>query len=415
MYYRLFVVSLALVSCIAFSKGTLITNIEKSGNDEWTVEYISQKPIRSISFASAPDDSRSRRWLLLSEGFTLRHLNNSDIITRPDGNKFERVKFKLTPTYTHLPKAYAPFSPFSDGGMLFHSGRFFACAELCSPIENAWYISLTVPNGENIIVNGKVTTQGVSWWDNNGGRKVYVGQKSVVEEDGFISIIDDAISQSQGAMIERFLPDMMKWLEKHYGRLSQKPMLFASYSITNDGSYGQQGGTLPDQVFMHWYGKLPDFDKESEQLVWFFAHEAAHMYQRLNGRAISPVDNWLHEGHAEHIAKKIVMQLYPKYQSYADNMSKKASKNCRDQLAHSTLHELVENNQHKVLYQCGLYIFDTIDNASTSSNGVHLLWNQFMRQIKPGQEVSGVSFIELAGKEYALPEEELKQLMLLVQ
>ena len=46
------------------------------------------------------------------------------------------VKFTLTPTYRHLSKDYAPFSPFSDGGLLFHSGRFFACADECADSDN---------------------------------------------------------------------------------------------------------------------------------------------------------------------------------------------------------------------------------------------------------------------------------------
>ena len=33
----------------------------------------------------------------------------------------------MSPTYSRLPKDYAPFSPFGDGGMLFHTGRLFAC------------------------------------------------------------------------------------------------------------------------------------------------------------------------------------------------------------------------------------------------------------------------------------------------
>jgi len=415
VYGLLLLIVSTLYSCIALSKEVLVTNIEKLSDGGWTVEYVSQSPIRSISFVSAPDNSRQDRWSLLTDGFVLRHLNKNDIVTRLDGQKFKRVKFTLTPTYVHLPKSYAPFSPFSDGGMLFHSGRFFACVDLCSPVENVWYISLTVPEKDSIIIDGEIKKQRAIWWDHNGGRKVYVGRASGIEEEGFISIIDDAISQSQGAIIERFLPNMMKWLEKHYGRLERKPMLFASYSHAIDGSYGQQGGTLPDQVFMHWYGKLPNFEQDSEQLIWFFAHEAVHMYQRMNGRAISPVDNWIHEGHAEYIAKLMVKQLHPQYLPYVDKLSAKASQDCLEKVEQTTLSALIENNQHDVLYQCGLYIFDTIEQANRSASNVHQLWNQFMRQIKPGQEVSGASFIELAGKEYALPEPKLKQLMLLVQ
>ena len=235
MRLKLLVLFSTLLSIAVSAKQVLTTNIEKLDNGQWTVEYISHKPLRSISFVTAQDNSRSERWALITEGFKLQRLNNTDIITRFDGQFFTNVKFKLTPTYTHLPKYYAPFSPFSDGGMLIHSARFFACSDLCSPLENTWYLTLTVPDGDNIVIDGELHQKKVSWWDKNDGKKVYIGQQDIVEETGFVGVIDKAITQSQGKILQQFLPSMMAWLEVRYGRLTTKPMVFASLAAQRMG------------------------------------------------------------------------------------------------------------------------------------------------------------------------------------
>ena len=84
MVFRLIATGLILFSSLAYSKGTLITNIEKLSDGQWTVEYVSHQPIRSISFAITPDGSRSERWSFVSEGFQLQRLNQSDVVMRND-------------------------------------------------------------------------------------------------------------------------------------------------------------------------------------------------------------------------------------------------------------------------------------------------------------------------------------------
>ena len=69
-----------------------------------------------------PDDSRTNRWTPVDDDFKVIVENDEEFIVRIDGDEFTEVTLMLTPTYRHLPKDYGPFSPFSDGGTLFHSG-----------------------------------------------------------------------------------------------------------------------------------------------------------------------------------------------------------------------------------------------------------------------------------------------------
>ncbi len=40
--------------------------------------------------------------------------------------------------------------------MLVHSGRFFACANICSHRENIWAMAVKAPRHDNIVVGRKV-------------------------------------------------------------------------------------------------------------------------------------------------------------------------------------------------------------------------------------------------------------------
>jgi len=85
-----------------------------------------------------PDTSRSARWQATAEQYVIVHEDGIDYVRREDGKAFLEISFSLTPTYTHLPLAYAPFSPYSNGGTSIHTGRFFSCAERCDEGINRW-------------------------------------------------------------------------------------------------------------------------------------------------------------------------------------------------------------------------------------------------------------------------------------
>jgi hypothetical protein len=66
---------------------------------------------------------------------------------------------------------YAPFSPFGDGGMLFHTGRLFACADRCSQDES-WSTDLWADDEDRIVLGGKSLQARARWTDRDEGRVV---------------------------------------------------------------------------------------------------------------------------------------------------------------------------------------------------------------------------------------------------
>ncbi len=389
----------------AHAANILYTEIEKLSAKHWQVSYQSQTPIKAIMFANSPDDSRIARWQPLSDAFKISYINGREIVARKDATTFTSVTFKLTPTYIHLPKNYAPFSPFSNNAMLLHSGRFFACPNICSGNENLWAMAVKAPAEDNIFVDGISYKIKTSWWDKNDGQKLYIGQQLSHDNGSYIGIVDPELSSEIAKQMELMLPKMMSILEESYGVLPKKPMLFASYSETNDGRFGHQGGTLPNQVFMHWYGHNVYKEQDAAATLWFFAHEAAHMYQHMSGSAVDPVDNWMHEGHAEMMAKKIMLSLSPQYEGFVRAKVSEAKSHCLASVNQSTLVEQVALGNYRALYQCGFYIFNTIENGDARINTTETLWLDYMKEITGNKKVSSDSLLSLAELSYGLSKE----------
>ncbi|REL25407.1 hypothetical protein DXX93_01805 [Thalassotalea euphylliae] len=346
----------------------LITDIVKSADASWSVTYRSQTPVQSIQFHHSPDDSRFERWQLISDGFSFRKLNGKDTVFKQDGSGFTSVTFALTPTYIHLPKSYAPFAPYSDGSVLLHSGRFFACATLCRSDENLWYLTLSAPANERIVLNGLSANNKVSWYDENDGRKVFVGNTEITETNHYIAVIDNALPPALISALEEFIPNAMVAMASRFPALGQKPMLFASFGKTKGQRYGRQGGVLPDQIFMHWYGQLKV--SNPYDLIWFYAHEVTHLYQ---GGYVNSIENdhaWIHEGHAEFVAGELLMQFYPQATSFVEQKRFQAQQDCKAKLAKFRVEEFAAHQEYHALYQCGAYFYQLLAEYSGSAEKI---------------------------------------------
>ncbi len=238
------------------SNNRLTINLEKNYSAQvqarWFVEYESEEKVRKIFFHNSSNFSRSNRWSSISDAFEITKDGEHEVIQRKDKSEFKRVKFELTPSYTHLPKNYAPFSPFSDGGMAIHTGRFFACDNACDQKAQNMNMSLSVPKDQHIILDGQIYYNSARWKDGSNGRSIYIGQQEPLETAGTFSLIDQGLPAEIKDSFDRDIPKLMGYFERNLGSLlaKEKPTLFASYA--NIEGTSTQGGTLPNQVFMHW-------------------------------------------------------------------------------------------------------------------------------------------------------------------
>lgn len=380
-------------------------SISATSPDQWTVTYALAEPATELVFARQPDDSRTKDWRP-APGLEIVRIDGLERLHRIDGAPFREASVSVPPVYRDLPMDYGPFSPFGDGGTLMYSGRFFACPTECAD-DATWQVSLAAP-GRSILVDGQRHAGRAMWTDEGSGRNVYVGEASLVETSDFLAVIDTALPETIRTQLSEQLPAFMHLFAERLGALPERPMLFASYDLSHRDGWGRQGGTLPGQVFVHFYGPVwpermakPGFGGD---LAWHFAHEAAHLYQRqiyINGPGA-----WVHEGGAEALAA-LALRLQGKTEAANAQIAASAA-DCREKLRGRAISTALSEGEHDVAYACGLQVNLALDadtrRIAPSSDGLFTIWKRFTERVTGKQPTEGdflLAVSDVAGADIA--------------
>ncbi|KFZ32058.1 hypothetical protein IDSA_05135 [Pseudidiomarina salinarum] len=352
--------------------------MQKTDGTHWSVHYELEQQTDRLVFVRAPDHTRVNRWQPVSDQFMVAvdTATNEEFLARRDGQPFDQVSISLTPTYIPLLKDYAPFSPFTDGGMAWFSGRFKVCPLTCDDARRLTYdFRMEAQRLDYIRLPGLSGQQAVSWQESaDDGYMVYVGPLAPAITK-LETIIDPGLPPALQASLQRDLPPLMGYFSDRLGALNERPMIMASFSSTSDGRYGQQGGVIGSQLFVHWYGhslyermKNNDFVNET---LWFFAHEVAHLFQ---GNLFSNEDSWIHEGAAEFMAYE-----YLQSQGMSDTF-------LSQQLASAlTLcEEPLTDDLFAKHYACGLVVASRIDSELKMNYplGLFRLWELYQLHVE---------------------------------
>jgi len=268
--YPLFLLFLITASAQSAAPEILVTALHDM---QWQVRYDFDAPVTSFRFARTPDDSRRRDWLP-DIGFEIVAAEGGDLARRKDGRTFKSVRFRMSPKYEALPKDYAPFSPFSDGSTLFHTGRFFACTDACAD-DATWSITLWAGTDDHIVVNGKLLQAEASWTDRGDGQMVYIGRQTPERTQNFMAIIDPGLPEQIRSLLLAQLPRIEHTFAQKLHARSTAPTLFVSYDAKQADGWGKQGGVLPGQAFIHFHGeqwveelKSAGFADKLDGLAW---------------------------------------------------------------------------------------------------------------------------------------------------
>jgi hypothetical protein len=362
---------------------------------QWQVRYDFARPVDKLEFKSSPDDSRGRTWLP-DQGFEIVTTDHGEVARRKDGAQFRTVRFRMSPAYSVLPKEYAPFSPFGDGGMLFHTGRFFACQDRC-PADAAWTMYLSAATEDQIILDGKALKAQAHWTDRDDGRSIYVGKNAPQQSADFIAVLDTALPERIRSQLLAQLPEFMHLFSGKLGVLPIRPMLFVSYDVSHPKGWGRQGGVLPGQVFVHFYGSKWPAEMEKpgfpDDLAWHFAHEAAHLYQ--GSTSTESGDAWITEGGAEAFA---AMAMRADASAYVQSNQEEALGKCRDFLKGRSVHDAIAAGTYDAAYSCGMLINLAIDSKvrlATKHDGLYAVWRNYLQRARKKESVvSTAAYLE---------------------
>lgn len=373
--------------------------------DHWRASYSLAQPAHALRFAR--EDRQGHRvhdWTPLDEGIELVQVDGVEVVRRKDGKPFKAFAFRMLPRYRPLEKDYAPFSPFGDGGLLIHSGRFHACPGSCDDVdEAAWRIRVSPPDGAHVIVHGEVRPA-ADFVERGDGTNVYIGKSTPVDTDEVVAVVDQTFPQAARDGLTTLFPRLMDYYRSELGALARKPMLFASRDANYpEGGYGFQGGTLPDQVFMHLYGRNEAFDHADfgHRMDWFFAHEAAHLYQRPRPLA-SAGDTWIHEGGADAMAALALRDLGLLSAAALATQLDDNVDACSAGLGGKPLDTSHEAGRFDNFYSCGKLLQMLIDaDARRASGGLcdlWCVWRDFLARVDAGEPWSSDTFLAAAAK-----------------
>ena len=384
--------------------------LERHG-DAWRATYVFAHPVREMRFARTDaQGNRAALWTPLDEDVAISVENGEEVVRRRDGESFDDVVFSMAPRYVKLEKDYAPFSPFGDGGLLIHTGRFFACAPRCDDAASpAWTFSVRAPKGSHVLQGGKTHKRRAEFVERDSGSNIYVGTADPIETSHVLAVVDETLPSATRTMLEETFPRLMDFYAARLGALSAKPMMFASRDTKHPGhGYGAQGGILPGQVFIHFYGQPPepaDPRAAAEELRGFFAHEAGHLYQRYEDGQ-SEADAWLHEGGAEAFSLLALEQLGLADAKYRHARIAEALQQCASGAKNLVLRESAAKGVFDNYYRCGLLMQLAVDGAarrqSAGSCDLFCVWRVFLDRVDAGADWSAETFYatvdELAGK-----------------
>ena len=380
--------------------------LNRSNDLQIAAAYRFAEPTQALHFPRELGGYRINSWRPKGNGFRWVIEGEGERLERVDGRFFENVTFTIPIDYRDLPKSYAPFSPFSEGSTLIHSGQFHAC--LTAPCEDPEPLPITIEaRGATIGVEGRRTLGRDQFVSQDDGTSIFVGTLEPVEADGFVAVIDPGLPPGLRRNLDRSLPQAMDYFASFYGLLSFTPELYVSIDDKREklGKTSTQGGTLPNQVFMHF-----DSENSREQLAtgnplwleWFFAHEAAHLFQqdKAGGRAGDDGAAWIHEGGADAMAALAIARRGAGERSYAQKRLEEAQAACVKGLATSPLNQATEEGKFDLHYQCGLVVWLALDHELRRNGdhdaGLHDLNRAFFTAVRSGQPWSEPVFLQIA-------------------
>ena len=324
---------------------------------------------------------------------------------------FQTASVTVPARYAALPKEYAPFSPYSDGGTLIYSGQFHVCTGRAEcPSDFRWEFNVSPPPGRHLVAKGVVHDSEFTFVDAGNGTYVYVGETAPLTSSHFVAVIDRGLPREMREALYRLLPPMMDFYTTRLGGLPFKPMLFASLDPDppRGSELNMQGGVLPGQVSFHLYGEKwakAATEKFLDRLPWTYAHEAGHLFQSIgqSGDAYPMEQSWIHEGGAEAFAALSVVKFGGLSCGQVEERIEAAVTECAaglEALPGRSLNDSAKAGAFRNYYTCGLVIHLAIDaetqRTSRGARDLFDVWAEFLLRARGGEAIDQDTFLRTA-------------------
>jgi hypothetical protein len=356
----------------------------------WTVDYAFDHARAALVFDSS-SQPRATYWTARTGGATIENLHGLDVLSLDP--PAPGAHFTVRPSRQLAPDTQ-PFLRFSDGSVAIHLGQFTvltvadrAAAEALNGSLRAWHglqptVELTVAAREPMLLpSGRRVTGEAHLPVRGGAGYVYVGNIEPVQTKDFVAVIDPGLP---GWIATRFLGDLARIYAAHrvrWGDGAARAVILLAFGGTDgpEGKYVNKGFAAGAQLSMMIRGRAyASEDPEALQdLLWFFAHEAAHQFQFRDGVALQPGSGWITEGAANTMATAVLHDLGILSKAVVERRYWKAHRQCLEDLGAGTL----ENRGGTAPYACGDLIAE-MTAASLPDHDLFAFWNALRDEAK---------------------------------
>nr|GGH98310.1 hypothetical protein GCM10011355_21600 [Aquisalinus luteolus] len=332
----------------------------------WTVTYHFDRPQKAMFFNRYTGGYRERFWTSLSSGVEIRNIGGFDTILLDTPST--TASFDITAyTTINIPDAN-PFIPFTDGGLTLFTGQF----DLLPALDAAdvadlqgdlfrWQgkqptLGVTFTSDEPVIMEGALIDGTAVHVTFGGGTHIYTGLGRIEEGNSFVGVIDSALPEWLRENLDEEVTAIFAEHEKRWGfELEQRATLLIAFDGYGASGYRNSGSAFGNTLMLQIAGDaLRNEDADiMDSMRWFFAHEAAHLYQLTAGLEILSGDStWMMEGSANAMANQIVASLDGNAVNLAETYDR-ALTECDAYLQDGPLEGAGKRDAELAYYECG--------------------------------------------------------------
>lgn len=270
------------------------------GPDTWRVDYRFSQPITAFKL-DAVGDYRQQAWIMRTPGMRLRSDEEADSLSA-GGRPFTKASVEIRRFDGLVPKAYAPFMRFSDGGTAMFLGHLQGQAVRGSePRAMATQIRVSGLASEQVIAPPFNTLI-------PGGERgyAYFGPANALPTGAAKVLLDPKTPDWMRETVLDVSAKLSRYYEQAYGRPLKSPLLTMLAIVGGDapGMSVKGGATLGQMAFrVEGSGIGRDHPLLRDHVSMLVAHEMAHIWQlNIVRGGIGEADPWIHEGGAEAMA-----------------------------------------------------------------------------------------------------------------
>lgn len=361
-------------------------DVRHVAKDSWRVTYRFSSPVTEVTLPTV-SDYRQKSWNITTPRIHLKTDGDNDMISA-GGKPFSSMTVEVAAWHGPVQKAYAPFNPFSDGGVAMYLGHLQGDVKRGNEaLVMATDITLTGLAQEHVV------PPPVNKFMPGGARGyAYFGPAVPVRSGSTQFLIDPQLpAWARDTMLDAGAKVSAYYEKAYQRRLKSELTILASLVGLESSGLSLNGGAVMGQLAYRFGGKqmMDDHPKKRELLARIVAHEMAHLWQmNLDRGGVGDDDPWIHEGGAEAMALDALLQTGLVGADKVGAYRAAQTATC-DKLGQSV-------STYEGIYACGLVRFDKM--------GIDIvpLWRALMRTSEETGDVYSAKMIDaITGKSTA--------------